>query len=214
MNRSYQRVYQGVRSDRYSGSKMTNWAEFHPWHSAVEKLYKRHRDGLLPGQRGPLVVVEPTSELFVCPLTSEDILDTLGKVPQKFVDDLRAVFVLAGSTKQGQVVKTLYCFGTYWRKCIFLAPFPKGFMQRVFRRRPKPSILSGYARAGAQIRQTANGLLVEFDRESVRRFYVHDVLMHELAHHVDRNGNRPGRKSEGFAEWFATEYGYRLHREI
>lgn len=210
MPRPNQKIYQGVRSNRYSGSKLTNWAGFHPWHSAVEQIHRKYQDEILATDNHPLVIIEPTHELFVCPLASNEIMDTLSKVPKKFTEDLEAVFVLAGSTKQAKVLKTLYCYGTYWLNCIFLAPFPKAFVKGLYRRQPKPSDLREYVRAGAEIRQTSKGLLVEFNEISIRNFYLQDVLMHELGHHIDRKENKNRKKAEGFAEWFATEYGYRL----
>ncbi len=189
---------------------MTNWAEFHPWHSAVEQIHRKYQVEILTTDSPPLVIIEPTHELFVCPLASTEIIDALNKVPPKFTEDLEGVFVLAGSTKQAKVLKTLYCYGTYWRNCIFLAPFPKAFVKGLYRRPLKPSILREYERAGAEIRQTANGLSVEFNEISIRNFYLKDVLMHELGHHIDRMENKNRKKAEGFAEWFATEYGYRL----
>ena len=38
------------------------------------------------------------------------------------------------------------------------------------------------------------------------------VLLHELGHHVDADNfrNKSHKKSEAFAEWFASEHGYRL----
>ena len=52
------------------------------------------------------------------------------------------------------------------------------------------------------------------DEESLKRFYLQDVLMHELGHHVDSPNfiSKSDKKAEGFAEWFASEYGYRLAR--
>ena len=214
MNRQFQRGQQGVRSNRYSGSKLTNWTEFHPWHSAIDKVHNRHLSRLCRPSAAPLIVLQRTHAEFVRPLSREDIEDTLSKVSKEYTSDLQGVFVLGGSSKLAKVVDSLYCYGTYWMWCIFLAPFPRAFLRRCYRRPPKPSILSEYSRAGASVRQTRDGLVVEFSEVAIRRFYIRDVLMHEIGHHVDRRWPRSKRKSEGFAEWFATEYGYRMRHDI
>src|SRR5215467_11049731 len=120
MNRAHQRVYQGVRSNRYSGSKLTNWTDFHPWHSAVSKAYFQHRAYLRKEGEKPLVILEPTHRDFLQPLDREDIEDTLQKIPTAYTRGLQGVFLLSGSTKQSRVVGSLYCYGTYWLNTVFL----------------------------------------------------------------------------------------------
>ena len=48
-----------------------------------------------------------------------------------------------------------------------------------------------------------------FTDDSIRRFYLWDVLVHEIGHHVDRfHPDRSNKRSERFAEWFARTYGF------
>jgi hypothetical protein len=46
--------------------------------------------------------------------------------------------------------------------------------------------------------------------KAVRVFLRRDVLMHEIAHHLDRDNfrSKSTRKSEYFADWFATTHGF------
>jgi hypothetical protein len=213
MNRPHQRVYQGVRSNRYSGSKLTNWTDFHPWHSAVSKAFFQHRPYLRKEGESPLLVLEPTHGDFLQPLSREDIKDTLLKVPGAYTRGLQGVFLLSGSAKLSKVARSLYCYGTYWLHCVFLAPFPKIMQDSCYMRPPKPSILREWIRSGAEVQQTPDGLRVRCDGQAIRRFYIRDVLLHEIGHHVDRHWMKPNRKKEGFAEWFATEYGFRMRRD-
>lgn len=214
MNRQHQRGYQGVRSDRYSGSKVSNWMSFQPWHGAIDQILKRHRDELELERTEALVVVEPAHVDFVQPVSETDIRNTLARVPDDYLEDLGGVFVLAGSKKQAKVAKRLFCYGTYWLGCIFLAPYPKHRMCLCYSKPPRPAILREFVRAGVQVRESTKGLEVVFDETSLRAFYLHDVLMHEIGHHVDRKSRKSRRKSEGFAEWFASEFGYRLRQAI
>ena len=47
--------------------------------------------------------------------------------------------------------------------------------------------------------------------QTIRDFYLNNVLMHELGHLLDqRNTNYTDR--ERYAEWFAIEHGYRASR--
>ena len=76
----------------------------------------------------------------------------------------------------------------------------------------KPSDWQRYEVAGATMEKDGKRWKISFSAKALKRFYLHDVLIHELGHHVDRNNlHRYGRSTpdaEGFAEWFAREYGY------
>ena len=47
--------------------------------------------------------------------------------------------------------------------------------------------------------------------ETVRDFYLNNVLMHEIGH-INDSRNTSFRKRERYADWFAIEYGYRKSR--
>src|SRR5260221_172325 len=44
-----------------------------------------------------------------------------------------------------------------------------------------------------------DGVTVTFDKESLRRFYLFDVVLHEVGHHVDRH--RTSGDAERYARW-------------
>jgi len=62
------------------------------------------------------------------------------------------------------------------------------------------------------VNRVKQGWCVEFTEESLRAFYLLDVLLHELGHHVDeRVWSRDVQSAERFAEWFAGERSRLLH---
>jgi hypothetical protein len=72
---------------------------------------------------------------------------------------------------------------------------------------PKPTIVEEYKRMGAKWKQNDSVWSLEFDQSSLKRFYLFDVLLHELGHHVDRRiRGRDTESAERYAEWFAQEY--------
>lgn len=214
MNRSYQRGPQGVRSDRYSGSKVTNLTRFQPYYSATEKIYARYLERFR-NRTYPWVQVETIHDDFVFPITKKDLLSSLEKVPAQFVEGIRAVLVLSGSRKQITVMKKLLMFGEYWRECVFLHPYPKVLMHRIFDKKPNPNVIREYQRAGAKVTAQRTGIEIRFDKRSLKTFYLNDVLMHEIGHHNGLPaGRKPGKRREAFARWFVSEYGYRLDGKI
>ena len=85
---------------------------------------------------------------------------------------------------------------------IIIHPFPKKYMHSYFEKPPKPSVLNDYKRAGATITLKGKQCWIRFDEESLRHFYLRDVLLHELGHHTDAGNFRTKsrKKAENFAE--------------
>ena len=148
------------------------------------------------------------------PVDEISVLEALRTVPSHFTKGLDAVLLLGGTRKQEKAFKRCFVYGRYSTDRIFLHPFPRKHMVLTYRFEGRPSILNEYERAGAKISFERRCWHVQFDEESLKRFYLQDVLMHELGHHVDSPNfrSKSDKKAEGFAEWFASEYGYRLAR--
>lgn len=201
----------GIRSGQWSSSKVTNLSRFNPAESEMHAVWSRNY-ARLHKTPGLTVIVQRTHTDFILPVTEADIRETLGLVKPDFLTGLAGVVALGGSKKQDRSFRRLFAYGCYCGNVIFLHPFPRRFMDQIWRTLPKPSLLHEYDRAGASITPNGRSWRIRFDTEALRRFYLRDVLMHELGHHVDR-GNfafKTDRKAERFADWFATEYGYKL----
>ncbi len=208
MYSNYQKGPQGVQNDRFSGSKVSNLSPYQPFWSATEKIFTKYQ-GRIKNRTYPFIRVEPTHSEFVFPVTLAEIQAALQSVPPKFVHGIKAVLIPSGTRKQIKVASSLYIYGEYWQKCIFLHPYPKKFMVLNNGKELKPHELEAYKRAGAEIQNVGNNLEVCFTELSLRNFFLKDVLMHEIGHHADQS-RRAQKKREGFAEWFALEYGYHL----
>ena len=92
-------------------------------------------------------------------------------MPAPQLQDLRAVFLLAGTRKQERCWRSqLACYGVYSHGCVFLCahPFDIG----------------------------------SHNLDSLRDFYLDDVLVHEVAHHVDRRRLADYKAKEAYAHAF------------
>jgi hypothetical protein len=200
----------------YSGSKFTNWARFDPFFLEIKAI----PDNLPPeyifktkGDEGIEIYSLKVQTGFIRPFDSKDISEYLMKVPEEFLKGIRGIYLLGGTKKQMKAsFGSLFCYGCYWGSDIYLHAFPEKRMTLSFKKKqPSPSILEEYRRANADIKNIKSGLNISFDIGSLKSFFLRDVLMHEIGHHVDReNTDRTHKRSERFAEWFAFEYGYRL----
>jgi hypothetical protein len=203
------------RIPRYNQEKYRKNAEnaspaFNPALNEIETVYKKNLKKVLSGRPKPLILKEPVHSSFIMPVSIKDIKKTLKAVPRGFLSGLDAVFLLGGSNKQAKAF-SLFRFGTYWKKCIFIHAFPKAFLTVFYENPLKPSFLEEYKRYRIKTKKEFGGISICFTPESLKNYYLGHILMHEMGHHVCGTGKNI-KKEEGFAEWFSTQFGYRLFR--
>ena len=207
----------GERSNWYSGSKFTNWTPFDPYSSELRSARRDVRPSKTV-ERGPDQSPLPVFEAalhddFIRPASGVEIAATLELVPAEFLTGLAGVFLLSGTRKQARALR-LFRYGCYASGDIHLHAFPKALLHLNLKGDLKPSVEREYLRAGAKIRRGRGGSVLEFDPASLRAFYLYDVLLHEVGHHVDeRVDSRPCRAAERFAEWFAEAQARELFVE-
>lgn len=133
--------------------------------------------------------------------------DVLATIPPEFLVDLAGVFLLGGTAKQRRLTKVTY--GMYSMGRIFLFAFPETALVQRWPKMPKPSVEREYTKLGATISSDGKaGALLTFDLSSLRQFYLYDVLLHEVGHHIDRA--QRASNAERYAHWFAEFQQARL----
>jgi len=192
----------GPRSGLYSSQRFTNWSPHDPnWSDAQAMPAGLRPSSEVARSEGPLGIFERAlSPGFSRPWTAEEVAEVLRGVPAHFLSELEGVFSMAGTTKQRRL--QVLTHGMYYRNRIYLFPVPSERMAKGWRCSPKASEVQRYQRFGAQVKSPSRGgKSVMFDEASLRRFYLYDVLLHEVGHHYDQG--RSGQEGERFARWFA-----------
>ncbi len=200
----------GPRSGAGSQSKLTNQSSFDPQQEEISCVAEKYYTDYAKVKK-PIIRQLPMHPDFLMPVSIRDVENLLGTLPKRFTHALKAVFLLGGSKKQA-ISWSKFAYGTYSEDVVYLHPFPKAQMKRVYKNPFQPHLLEEYRRAGARLIQKPHQFIIEFDRHSLKQLYLWDVLIHEIGHHVDRTnfGKKRLSREESFAEWFATEYGFRL----
>ncbi|MGF1490574.1 MAG: hypothetical protein ACFBSE_26075 [Prochloraceae cyanobacterium] len=201
--------YRGLRSSKHSKSSNSN--SFDPYDSEIDKKYFDRYYSAFNSTKGDLKIEQCClNPDFIMPVTKAEVSRKLERLPNQFLKDLKGVMLLGGSKKQ---LKTAYsglsCYGTYYDRVIFLLAFPKEQLTTSYVNLPAPHIKKDYEKAGA-IYYCKNNLWHRyFSLNALKTFYLNDVLIHELGHHVDRNNKNDDLSAEKYAEWFARQYGYK-----
>ncbi len=160
----------GPRSNAYSESKRSNWAEYDPFFAEARAALKRFDSKLPLSPAFPEVVaLRVQTADFVQPCSRAEVTGALEQMPPETLEGLRAVILLAGTRKQEiSWHGRLGCYGMYWRRCVFLCARP-------FR------LPRGYT------------------LDDLREFFLTDVLVHEIGHHVDRHRRKDTAAKESYA---------------
>lgn len=202
----------GPRSNMYSSQRFTNWTPHDPHWSEVEALPTRPRPTTsLRRESGEVwsLFERRLAADFVRPCTTDEIVNVVGTVPQQFLDRLTGIYLMGGTAKQARA--RALTFGLYSRDRIFLFPIPAKKLATGWTCSGSPAVTQSYRQFGADIQPGRRGMTVTFDEDSLRRFYLYDVLLHEIGHHADQQ-KRTHRDAERFARWFADYQHSQLPR--
>ena len=205
------------RSNLYSADRLTNWSRYDPFEAETSGRSPHLQPACVvptgPADECPIFEM-PLHPSFIRPFTAEDVRDALVRIPQHFLRGLRGVYLLGGTPKQERASRgDLFHYGCYGWGRVHLHAFPRALLESRYKRPPRPHAMQAYRRAGAVWEEVADGWVCRFDRESLKAFYLTDVLVHEIGHHADRsNRHKNDAQAERFAEWFARTYGTRACR--
>jgi len=198
------------RSNLYSDQRFTNWRPHDPYWSEVEALPRKMRPRATVDRASgePLGVFDRRlAPGFLRSWSVEDVAEVLESIPDEFVAGLVGVFLLGGTARQRSLKKLTY--GMYSRDRIFLFPLPARMLEQKLAKMPKPSVAQEHTKSGASLTPDGEGgAKLRFDSSSLRRFFLYDVLLHEVGHHVDRDHRSDD--AERYANWFTQFQHARL----
>jgi hypothetical protein len=154
------------------------------------------------------VVVEPAGQGYIHPVSIAEIRERLAQLPAHLVSGLE-VLQLSRMTRKR---RTFPCYGMQWGTSVYLYPIEESLVEP-YVRPPKPAQLIEAEMFGGKWAKEGDVWTLTWTPESIRDFYLNNVLIHEIGHINDqRNSNYQDR--ERYANWFAIEYGYRVSRGL
>jgi len=156
---------------------------------------------------GYRVVVKPPGRGYRHVVTPAEIRDRLSVFPEDMVRPLQVVQLSQMTRKKGRFP----CYGLQWGQALYLYPIEENLVE-TFQRPPKPAQWNEARMYGGKWEEGKDGhWQLIWTEETIRDFYLNNILIHELGHLVD-NRNSTFTDRERYAEWFAIEYGYRYSR--
>lgn len=173
-----------------SGLKLEDYSAPETWHPETERVTTRF-------------VVQPAGSGFRHAVTIDEVRDRLAQLPAKFTRKLDVVQFSAMTRKR----RLFPCYGMQWGTSVYLYPIEESLVE-IYRHPPTPQQQIEARMFGGRWSQVGKIWELTWSDDSIRDFYLNNVLIHEVGHVNDlRNTN--SRDRERFANWFAIEYGYR-----
>lgn len=151
-------------------------------------------------------VHQPAGAGYLHPVTIEEVRQRIAELPSRFTRTIEVVQFSAMTRK-----RSLFpLYGMQWGTTVYLYPI-EASLREVYHSPPTPQQQIEARMYGGVWRQIGQNWTLSWTPDSIRDFYLNNVLVHEIGHVNDlRNSNSAAR--ERYANWFATEYGYRASR--
>lgn len=176
-----------------SGFKLEDYSAPETWHEPQSVFI-------------PRFVVQGPGRGFRHPVTVDEVRDRLKDLPAQFTRGLEAVQFSTMTRKR----LFFPCYGMQWGSAVYLYPMEESLVE-TFSRPPTPQQRIEARMYGGRWIQDGKRWRLEWTEETIRDFYLNNVLIHEIGHLNDHR-NTATNDRERFANWFAIEYGYRATR--
>lgn len=168
--------------------------------NAPELWHEPHGSGALH------VNIQPAGTGYIHPVTETEVRDRLNQLPSEFTRDLEVVQFSRMTRKR----QTFPCYGMQWGQTVYLYPIEDTLVEN-YSVPPKPAQRIEARMFGAVWTQRGKFWTLTWTAQSIKDFYLNNVLIHEVGHLNDPR-NTTYRDRERYANWFAIEHGYRASR--
>lgn len=152
------------------------------------------------------IVEQTAGEGYRHVVTADDVRARLAELPAWMTESLQVVQLSRMTRKK----RTFPCYGMQWGNAIYLYPVEEDRIEH-FNTPPKPAQIVEARMYGASWVQAGRVWQLVWTEESLRDFYLNNILIHELGHILDQR-NTSYADRERYAEWFALHYGYKPSR--
>jgi hypothetical protein len=171
------------------------------WHEPVQRAQGSSESQLR-------VIVQPAGTGYVHPVTAEDVRERVLQLPEPYCHSIDVVQLSRMTRKR----RLFPCYGMQWGTAVYLYPIEES-LQEYYVCEPRPAQRIETEMYGGRWEQCGSLWRLCWTEESIRDYYLNNVLIHEIGHVNDRR-NTNFRRREQFADWFAVEYGYRATQSL
>lgn len=152
------------------------------------------------------LIVQSPGPGYVHPVTVSEIRERLALLPKHVVEKIEVIQLSRMTRKR----KLFPCYGMQWGSTVYLYPIEESLVES-YSATPTPQQQIEAKMFGGKWSCHNKEWRLTWTRDTLRDFYLNNVLIHEIGHVID-NRNSRNNDRERFANWFAIEHGYRASR--
>lgn len=159
----------------------------------------------------PIVIEDNPSRNFFFPLSGQEALEALRALPKRRVEGITHLWLRRASQREllgGRLPLAEFICGSGVR-VIVLYPWRRDLRICLGRKRPAGRYARSYERFGAEIHRRRGWWYAEFSEADLRRFYIENLLYHEVGHHVDWYWRHWSKANRRQVEEAADQYAVR-----
>ncbi len=179
----------------------------------ADRVFNRQHNLSVPdkGTQLPIYITDNPSRDFYFPVSTEQIKAALAALPAEQTKHLTHIWLqkvkksayLSHDTFQGAFI----CGGGV--NLIILHPFPKDNKMRLGKEKPLRKILNYYKEFPAELKEDRSGWYLQWTEESICKYHIERLLLHEIGHSIDSYHKRYWSKaakvkSENYADNYAA----------
>jgi hypothetical protein len=168
----------------------------------------------LPAASGgePLLIENRPHRDYVFPIRGDEALGRIAQLPESDTSGITHVWLRRMGPKENRPFGS-YAYGPGYA-VIILYPWPRSLRWWLGPRPPSPGWRRLTERFDGTLGTKRGRWYASFTRERARRFFLDDLILHEVGHHVDWRRRSPAnrRQVEEFADQYAASWARRLNR--
>lgn len=159
----------------------------------------------------PIVRVDNPSRDFFFPLSAEEVLEELRRLPEEDVANITHIWLRRFKKSEYEnrevPLASFMCGGGV--RAVVLYPWPRDRRLWLGKRKPSSRVLHAYRPYSQALAQTPEGWwYLEFTLAGLKDLYTEFLLFHEVGHHIDWYTRRWSKANKRKLEEFADQYAY------
>jgi len=164
------------------------------------------------GEPTPIVLRDNPSRDYFFPLAPDECLKVLRGLPNHAADDLTHLwFRRIRSSARGTGSRPLAQFICGSRvRVIVLYPWRRDLRHYLDKEKPRGAFCNKMSRYAGEPQRDDRGWFFQFEASELRRYYLEQLLLHEVGHHVDwysRHWSKANTRAiESAADSYAVEW--------
>lgn len=175
----------------------------------------------LEGDEPPIFFEDNPSRNFFHPVGIQELKIALDKLPKEVVSRITHVWlkkIKQASYEKGETYQACFIRGDKV-SLIILNAFPKDLKMAFGRKQPSKKIVKFYGEWETNWKKKAEQWYLQWSKESIKKYYLEHLLLHEIGHLVDSENKRfyskaKAKQKEDFANNYAIFWNNQLREKI